>query len=69
MRFILTLKSEAKGVKHSVKVFSEAILLNGRLRHLVRPERQYPDVLACEKDLLSEVQDRVIDFVKSHPLH
>ncbi|EIG6149509.1 hypothetical protein PP698_005034 [Escherichia coli] len=69
MRFILTLKSEAEGVRHSVKVFSEAILLNGKLRHLVRPERQYPDVLACEKDLLSEVQDRVNDFVKCYPLH
>ncbi|HAV8008989.1 TPA: hypothetical protein JLO66_003946 [Escherichia coli] len=69
LRFILTLKSEAEGVKHSVKVFSEAILLNGKLRHLVRPERQYPDVLAREKYLLSEVQDRVFDFVKSHPLH
>lgn len=65
LRFILTLKS----VKHSVKVFSEAILLNGKLRHLVRPGRQYPDVLAREKYLLSEVQDKVIDFVKSHPLH
>ncbi|EJL4255078.1 hypothetical protein NMI80_000150 [Shigella flexneri] len=69
MRFILTLKSETEGIKHSVKVFSEAILLNGKLRHLVRPERQYPDVLACEKDLLSEVQDRVNDFVKCYPLH
>lgn len=65
LRFILTLKSETEGIKHSVKVFSEAILL----RHLVRPERQYPDVLAREKDLLSEVQDRVIDFVKCYPLH
>ncbi|EJO8032186.1 hypothetical protein NUM37_004645 [Salmonella enterica] len=69
MCFILTLKSETEGIKHSVKVFSEAILLNGKLRHLVRPERQYPDVLAREKDLLSEVQDRVIDFVKCYPLH
>ncbi|QDN39076.1 hypothetical protein FNJ68_27070 (plasmid) [Escherichia coli] len=69
MRFILTLKSETEGIKHSVKVFSEAILLNGKLRHLVRPERQYPDVLTREKALLSEVQDRVIDFVKCHPLH
>lgn len=69
LRFILTLKSETEGIKHSVKVFSEAILLNGKLRHLVRPERQYPDVLAREKDLLSEVQDRVIDFVKCYPLH
>ncbi|EIH5454673.1 TPA: hypothetical protein N1S75_003686 [Salmonella enterica subsp. enterica serovar Typhi] len=68
MRFILTLKSETEGIKHSVKVFSEAILLHGTLRHLVRPERQYPDVLAREKDLLSEVQNRVIDFVKCHPL-
>ncbi|WP_251992150.1 hypothetical protein [Escherichia coli] len=65
LRFILTLKSETEGIKHSVKVFSEAILLNGKLR----PERQYPDVLAREKDLLSEVQDRVIDFVKCYPLH
>ncbi|EIH5334508.1 hypothetical protein NK502_003441 [Escherichia coli] len=64
MRFILTLKSETEGIKHSVKVFSEAILLNGKLRHLVNP-----DVLAREKDLLSEVQDRVIDFVKCYPLH
>ncbi|ENP0139226.1 hypothetical protein ACCJ75_002313 [Escherichia coli] len=69
MRFILTLKSETEGIKHSVKVFSEAILLNGKLRHLVRPERQYPDVLAREKDLLSGVQDRVNDFVKCYPLH
>ncbi|WP_245394554.1 hypothetical protein [Escherichia coli] len=69
LRFILTLKSETEGIKHSVKVFSEAILLNGKLRHLVRPERQYPDVLTREKALLSEVQDRVIDFVKCHPLH
>ncbi|HFI7947548.1 TPA: hypothetical protein ACGSGN_005333 [Escherichia coli] len=69
LRFILTLKSETEGIKHSVKVFSEAILLNGKLRHLIRPERQYPDVLAREKDLLSEVQDRVIDFVKCYPLH
>ena len=35
LRFILTLKSETEGIKHSVKVFSEAILLNGKLRHLV----------------------------------
>ncbi|HEG1888557.1 TPA: hypothetical protein SCR72_003726 [Escherichia coli] len=69
MRFILTLKSETEGIKHSVKVFSESILLNGKLRHLVRPERQYPDVLAREKDLLSGVQDRVNDFVKCYPLH
>ncbi|MFP0123324.1 hypothetical protein ACJHYR_21060 [Escherichia sp. WS1450] len=69
LRFILTLKSETEGIKHSVKVFSEAILLNGKLRHLIRPERQYPDVLAREKDLLSEAQDRVIDFVKCYPLH
>lgn len=35
LRFILTLKSETEGIKHSVKVFSEAILLHGKLRHLI----------------------------------
>lgn len=69
LRFILTLKSETEGMKHSVKVFSEAIMLNGNLRYLVRPERQYPDVLTREKDLLSEVQDKVSDFVERYPLH
>jgi len=51
--FIVTFKGDVENADASVKPLAEAILLDGRVRFLVKPAKQYPE-LAKEIPILSE---------------
>ncbi len=62
--FIITIKSDVDEAKYSVKPFAELIVLNNRLRFIVMPEKQYPDVVNVEDDIFSEIERNLAIFVK-----
>ncbi|CQH41862.1 hypothetical protein [Yersinia enterocolitica] len=59
LHFIITFKDDVENADASVKPLAEAILLNGRVRFLVKPAKQYPE-LAREMSIFSEVIEHSI---------
>lgn len=59
LHFIVTFKDDVENADALVKPLAEAILLDGRVRFLVKPAKQYPE-LAREMPMLSEVIEHSI---------
>ncbi len=59
VHFIVTFKDDVENADASVKPLAEAILLDGRVRFLVNPAKQYPE-LAREMSMFSEVIEHSI---------
>ncbi|HAN3753978.1 TPA: hypothetical protein KKL61_000572 [Escherichia coli] len=63
-RFIVNLKSDVEEGKFAIKLFAEMMVLNNRLRFLVKPEKQFPDVVRCEQDAFYEIESKIAKFIK-----
>lgn len=63
-RFIVNLKSDVEEGKFTIKLFAEMMVLNNRLRFLVKPEKQFPDVVRCEQDAFYEIESKIAKFIK-----
>lgn len=63
-RFIVTLKSDVDAGSFTVKLFAELMVLNNRLRFLVKPEKQFPEVVHFEQEVFSEIESEIATFVK-----
>lgn len=63
-RFIVNLKSDVEEGKFIIKLFAEMMVLNNRLRFLVKPEKQFPDVVRCEQDAFYEIESKIAKFIK-----
>ena len=63
-RFIVNLKSDVEEGKFTIKLFAEMMVLNNRLRFLVKPEKQFPDVVRCEPDAFYEIESKIAKFIK-----
>lgn len=59
IHFIITFKDDVENADASVKPLAEAILLDGRVRFLVKPAKQYPE-LSREMPMFSEVIEHSI---------
>lgn len=63
--FIITVKSDIDDATFSVKPFAELIVLNNRLRFVVMPEIQYPEVADSEEEAFSEIERNLAKFLKN----
>ncbi|HGY8412746.1 TPA: hypothetical protein ACNTHC_005289, partial [Escherichia coli] len=65
-RFIVTFKDDVENAGASVKPLAEAIFLNDRVRFIVKPAKQYPE-LARFSDQFSEIIESAIRrFLNTH---
>lgn len=66
-RFIVTFKDDVERAGASVKPLAEAIYLNGRVRFVVKPAKQYPLSCLVLSRLFSEVIEHSIRrFLRNH---
>ncbi|HBS0355043.1 TPA: hypothetical protein MAA00_004368 [Klebsiella pneumoniae] len=63
-RFIVTLKSDVEAGSFTIKLFAELMILNNRLRFLVKPEKQFPEVVYYERQIFSDIESKIATFVK-----
>lgn len=63
--FIITVKSDVDDATFSVKPFAELIVLNNRLRFVVMPETQYPQVVDSEEEIFDEIERNLAKFLKN----
>ena len=63
-RFIITLKSDVEAGSFTIKLVAELMVLNNRLRFLVKPEKQFPEVVYCERQIFSDIESEIATFVK-----
>ncbi|MDP0742075.1 hypothetical protein Q8G13_25545 [Klebsiella pneumoniae] len=63
-RFIITLKSDVEAGSFTIKLFAELMVLNNRLRFLVKPEKQFPEAVYCERQIFSDIESEIATFVK-----
>lgn len=59
LHFIVTFKDDVENADATVKPLAEAILLDGRVRFLVKPAKQYPE-LAKDMEMFAEVIEHSI---------
>jgi hypothetical protein len=62
--FIITVKSDVDEARFSVKPFAELIVLNNRLRFVVKPENQYPQFIEIDDEVFSEIESNLATFLK-----
>lgn len=63
--FIITVRSDVDEATFSVKPFAELVVLNNRLRFVVTPEAQYPEIASGEDEIFSEIERNLAQFLKS----
>lgn len=63
-RFLVTFQSDVDSGRFTVKLFAEMMVLNKRLRFLVKPEKQFPEVVSCEYDIFSKIEGKIATFIK-----
>ncbi|GAL58880.1 hypothetical protein EV102420_13_01370 [Pseudescherichia vulneris NBRC 102420] len=62
--FIITLKSDMEAAEYTVKPFAELMVFNKRLRFVVQPEKQYPDVAMAEEEIFPEIERSLALFLQ-----
>ncbi|MGV4175519.1 MULTISPECIES: hypothetical protein [Citrobacter] len=62
-RFIITFKDDVEKAGASVKPLAEAIVLNGRVRFVVKPAKQYPEFVQNIKDFSEVIEHSIRRFV------
>ncbi|AUX74200.1 hypothetical protein [Erwinia pyrifoliae] len=66
LHFIVTFKHDVENARATVKPLAEAVFLNGRVRYIVKPAKQYPE-LERHMPMFSEVIETTIrEFLSSH---
>ncbi|AOZ40704.1 TPA: hypothetical protein ACYFH0_005554 [Klebsiella pneumoniae] len=65
-RFIVTFKDDVEMARASVKPLAEAIFLNGRVRFVVKPDKQYPELLRDLKEFSEVIEHSIRRFVLGH---
>ena len=65
-RFIITFKNDVEKPCASVKPLAEAIFLNGRVRFVVKPDKQYPEFLRHLKEFSEVIEHSIRRFVLCH---
>ncbi|MFQ1177822.1 hypothetical protein ACJWUM_04735 [Klebsiella pneumoniae] len=65
-RFIITFKNDVEKPCASVKPLAEAIFLNGRVRFVVKPDKQYPEFLRHLKEFSEVIEYSIRRFVLGH---
>lgn len=65
LHFIVTFKHDVENARATVKPLAEAVFLSGRVRYIVKPAKQYPE-LERHMSLFSEVIETSIrEFLNS----
>ncbi|HDJ1984989.1 TPA: hypothetical protein PPS74_005091, partial [Salmonella enterica subsp. enterica serovar Concord] len=65
-RFIVTFKDDVERAGASVKPLAEAIYLNGRVRFVVKPAKQYPELSRFIEAFSEVIEHSIRRFLRNH---
>lgn len=65
-RFIVTFKDDVERAGASVKPLAEAIYLNGRVRFVVKPAKQYPEPVSFYRGFFEVIEHSIRRFLRNH---